>query len=57
MFPINFASVTAEIRMHSRHVTKMDIYYSFYHPIAGRLLQKNHDHNVEQYFDENLMTY
>jgi hypothetical protein len=26
MFPINFASVTAEITMYSRHVTKMDIY-------------------------------
>ena len=26
MFPTNFASVTAEITMYSRHVTKMDIY-------------------------------
>jgi Fe-S cluster biosynthesis and repair protein YggX len=26
MFPTKFASVTAEITMHSRHITKMDIY-------------------------------
>ena len=55
MFPTNFASVTAEITMYSRHVTKMDIYLFLISSNYKLVATENHDHNVEQYFNENLM--
>jgi hypothetical protein len=41
MFPTKFASVTAEITMHSRHITKMDIYQYPISPNWWSLLQEH----------------